>query len=234
MMKLRAVSLIAFCVMHLLGAAAFAQKPMFYPQVHEIGLQIGSIDQVSPLSAYYASSPAASLNFANGIRYKYHITYEHALRAAFSYRTADFDIPEGIDRFTSYSAEKKDYELQLGYEYKYNIGPATIFFGADGMFGRGSVNDSGILIGDIAQEPVAGEYRYTNYGAAGIVGFRVFFNRYISLSLEGQAYYLRNRHEQTAEDLFYLLPESEYGVRGSAYLSFHFKKMPKRCTCPRH
>lgn len=233
-MKSRLVSLSAVLVLLLLSPAAFAQKPMFYPQVHEIGLQIGSIDQVSPLSDYYASSPAASLNFANGIRYKYHITYEHGLRAAFAYRTGEFDIPEGIDRFSSYSAEKKDYELQLGYEYKYNIGPATIFFGADGMFGRGTINDSGVLLGDIAQEPVSGEYSYTNYGAAGILGLRVFFSRYVSFSLEGQAYYLRNRHEQTVEDLFYLLPENEYGLRGSAYLSFHFKKMAKRCTCPKH
>ena len=233
-MKSRAISLYFTLAALLCGSAAFAQKPMFYPQVHEIGLQIGSIDQVSKLSEYYASSPAASLNFANGLRYKYHITYQHALRSAFTYRDGSFDIPEGIDRFATYSAEKKDYELQLGYEYKYNIGPATLFFGADGMLGRGTVEDVGILLGDIAQEPLSGEYRYTNYGVAGIVGLRMFFNRHISFSLEGQAYYLRNRHAQTAEDLFYLLPESESGLRASAYLSFHFKKMPKRCTCPKH
>lgn len=233
-MNFRTVSRFCLLILCLSSVAVLAQKPKFYPQVHEIGLQIGSIDQVSSLSDYYASSPAASLNFANGIRYKYHITYEHALRSSLSYRTGEFDIPEGIDRFTSYSAEKKDYELQLGYEYKYNIGAATLFFGADAMLGRGTLTDQGILAGDVAQDPFSGEYDYMNYGGAAIAGFRMFFNRYISFSVEGQAYYLRNKHQTSTEDIFYLLPESESGIRGSAYLSFHFKKMPKPCSCPKH
>ena len=74
------------------------------------------------------------VNFVNGVMYKYHISLSDAIRLGASWRKGEFGTDESLDRFSTYSATKSDLDFRLGYERKYNMGPAQLFGGFPGSF----------------------------------------------------------------------------------------------------
>lgn len=216
-----------------LAFSAQAQRPLFRPQVHEIGIQLGEAHQIPALSAGYANGMGLGANVVNGIWYKYHITYQHGIRAGAAYRTAQFDYPDGRNRFVSYEATRRDIDGFLGYELSFPAGRITLTGALDLAVSRSSSEELGIEEG-----PVLIEYRNDpalwRVGGRGALGFHYFFTPYTSFTLEAGPYYQRAMGTGTTDQPFTLFPEQEFGFRAVAMLSFHFKQMKKRCTCPKH
>lgn len=210
----------------------WAQKPRFAPQIHEVSLQLVNVNHVPAFDSYYKDSPALSLNIANGVMYKYHISLSDAIRLGASWRKGEFGVLESIDRFSTYEATKRDLDFRLGYERKYNMGVVQLFGGLQGIIGRGDIED----IGELEQtgDPYKGKYFYTNYGGSIFAGLRLFFSTNISMFIEGEAYYLQTRRQLAPENTFYLFSDNETGLNANAGIAFHLVKMKKRCTCPVH
>ena len=208
-----------------------AQRPYYQPQVHEIGVNLLTGHQVPDLSSYYENMPL-SLNYANGIRYKYHLTYADALRAQVDYATSSFDIPEGIERFESYAADQSEWLLKLGYERKHHVGSLQLYAGIDARLGMGNFQSVGKLQGTAMNE-VENDLNYTSYGGSATAGVRVFMSPYLSAGIEASAYYAWLNYTEANESVFYLQPDTQWGWNSQVYVSFHFKKMKKRCSCPK-
>jgi len=205
----------------------WAQQPAFYPQTHEVGLQVISLHTIPELSDYYQSS-IGSANYVNGLQYKYHWDLNNVIRLSAERRSAEFDIPEGINRFDTYSAEKKDWDIRLGYEANLPVGRWVLFAGLEGIYSQGEVIDQGILENGNDFE---GSYTYQNLGVGGMGGIRWFWSPYISTTLEANLYYLDTRHDDMNENTFLLLDQNELGIAVRGYLSIHFVKLKKRCVC---
>ena len=93
-----------------------AQRAAFKPQVHELSLQVGSVNSIPSLSDNYESGAPLSLHPLNGIRYTYHYSLSDGFRVGAFRRKASFDFPEGFNQFQSYQADKTDWDVHLGYK----------------------------------------------------------------------------------------------------------------------
>ncbi len=220
----KTIILTLLCIQSLL---MWAQRPSFYPQTHEIGVQYGSLHSIPSLADYYQDTPFGS-NAVNGIQYKYHWDLNNVIRLSASRRSADFDILDGIDRFDSYRAQKQDWDIRLGYEANLPTGPWLFFAGLEGIYSGGNITDEGILKNN---DSFSGEYNYHNLGIGGMAGIRYFFSKHISTTLEANIYYADTRHDESPEDIYYLLPENETGFAIRGYISLHLMKLKKRCVC---
>ncbi len=206
---------------------SYSQQPLFYPQTHEIGIQYGSIHHIPELSDYYDSTPFTA-NFVNGLQYKFHWDLNNVFRISASTRSTDIDIPDGIERFSNYSAQKEDWDVRLGYEANLPVGPWLLFIGAEGIYGRGNVVDEGLLENN---DTFNGEYKYRNLGVGGFGGIRLFLHKNISTSLEANLYYTDIKYDTPGNDIFLLQPNDEWGLVVRGYVTFHFVKLKKRCAC---
>lgn len=216
-----------------LSHSSWAQRPRFAPQVHELGLQLVQVHHLPEVAEYYAQDASFSTQFANGILYAYHLTATDALRAQVSWREADFVASDGIDRFVTYRATRSDLDINLGYQRKLNLRALQLYAGAQAMLTRGNVEDVGE--GEpFSSEIYTNKYYYTNYGLGVMTGAKVFLSKHLSFGVEAQANYLRSRRQAAPDNTFYLFPEEELAIQGLAFVSLHFGKMPKRCTCPVH
>lgn len=233
-MSLTRISLILSILMCVSLGQIFAQRAAFKPQVHELSLQVGSINSIPSLSDAYENGAPLSLHPVNGIRYTYHYSLSDGFRVGAFRRKAGFNFPEGLDQFQEYQADKKDWDFHLGYKRMYHMGQAQIFGGADLIYTRGKV-EAMAMQGTGTSVP--DNYAFQNFGMSGFFGYSFFFNTHFSLTLEAEAYYTGGQQRNAlgpGEPLnVYLQEDGELGLNASVYLNFHLVKMKKRCTCPK-
>ena len=230
---MRSICLSILCMgLVLFSTQLQAQRALYKPQVHQIGIQLGAINQIPSLSNQYTSAVPLSVNLANGIRYTYHYSISDGFRAGLFMRNGDFSYPEGVDRFDTYDAKKRDFDIHLGYIRKYHSRAHQVFAGADLIYSFGKIEENGML----SQQNYSGNYSYANYGASLLAGYSYFFSKHISMSFELEGYYTKTQHGRSIlpdPGQFYILPTQELGFTSSISLSYHFVKMKKRCTCPK-
>ena len=217
----------------ILPALVSAQKPYYRPQVHEFGLQLASANLVPSLLAEETSTFPLSINPVNGLRYKYHLTPLSGIRAGVFYRTADYAFDNSLGPFENYSANKRDIDVKIGYERKYNLGKAQVFVGVDGIVSQGWISEVGTSFGAIDPNDYSADISYLNYGASVFFGMRYYLHENLSFTIENEFYYTKTTHNISGEfEKFYLFPDNESGFNAlSIYLSLHLKKMTKSCTC---
>ena len=214
--------------------ALSAQRVRFQPQTHEIGFQLGQLNHLPDLSERYLSELPFSAHALNGLRYKYHLSLKDALRAGVARRKANFQPLDSPPSLSLSEQTKTDWDFRLGYERKHSWQASVLFAGADALASRGEVASSGTLANG---EPIAEAYQYWNLGGEIFVGYRHFFSPYLSLTAEigtyGSKIQLDEPMPTSTERPALLLESFEWGLNGSVYLSLHFVKLKKRCTCPK-
>ncbi|MEM8887386.1 MAG: hypothetical protein AAGD28_05325 [Bacteroidota bacterium] len=211
-----------------------AQRAAFKPQIHELSLQLGSINSIPTLSDGYENGASFSLHPLNGVRYTYHYSISDGFRVGAFRRNASFAYPDGFQQLDNYTAEKTDWDFHLGYKRMYHMGQSQIYGGADLIYSSGKVEAVAMSNGG----NIPASYSYNNIGASAFFGYSFFFNTHLSLTFEGEAYFtgiqnqspLSNSQEPVST---FLLNDNEIGLNASVYLNFHLVKMKKRCTCPK-
>lgn len=217
-------------VLILFPASLLAQKPMFAPQSHEIGLHLVNAHFIPELADEY-NSPGFGLTPVQGIHYAYHITRDHGVRLAFNRRTASLtSFPAGNSSVTSIETDKSDLSIQLGYMYKYHMRALQWYIGAQAIYNRTGIDEQGLSGTDIE---FSRDYSYNNMGAGLFTGLRLYTSTHLSFALELQGYFFQIQQNDEPEERFSLLGESETGVQAIFSVSYHFVKMPKRCACPK-
>lgn len=174
----------------------------------------------------------------NGLRYKYHVTMDHGIRLSGFLQRNRFEVDGSFLREFD-QANYRAGTLQLGYEYKYHRGPHQTFVGVDLVGQQGTMRNDFTRCGVASCVVLDQSIMQRKYGLALVGGYSFFLGKHISVTLEGQAQYLRvNAHNPlnlNPEGVApYVLPEQEWGLSVSAYISLHGLDMPKRCACPRH
>lgn len=220
----------AICLLILVIAAVFttqAQRPRFRPQVHELGLQIGSMHAAFEVEGLQTT-------WANGLRYSYHIDKSKALRAGLFYRRGVFSNPNSISSdLYPFTAEQNAFELRLGYMVKYHIYRLQLYAGIDAI-GRYTRMDESFVRG-LGFAP--NKQNFFGLGASALVGAQMFANKHVSLGVEADVYaIIQNRRESDPSNPNPPLPglfiDREMGSNMvSVYLAFHFKRLKKSCTC---
>ncbi len=209
-----------------------AQKPTFPPQVHEIRLQLVQAHHVFPLNDFYNGFPA-SFDVVNGLSYTYHINLNDGIRLGLARRVFDLERNEAFDRFSSYTAQKTDWDISLQYMRKYHIFEFQLYGGVGAILTAGSVEEDAVLQNTL-DESYINDYTYTSAGANVFGGVRYFFQPHISVSWELSAYYLRIASGMALNEISYqLLSGNETGINTSIGISLHLVKMSKKCACPK-
>lgn len=211
-------------------AYSYAQRPRFTPMQQEIGIQVASWSQIPEISDLYTPGIEQQLQFANAIRYKYHLSLEDGIRVRLGQTKADFSAPEGVDRFSSYDATQSDFTVSVGYERKFHSGPFQLFAGADLIAGRGNIDDAGTLTAN--NDLITNKSFYGKIGANATAGIRTFLSKQLSFTLEGMLFAHRINPQSGPENSFFLLPDQATGYEANVYISYHFIKLRKRCKCP--
>ncbi|MFN0204596.1 MAG: hypothetical protein ACKVTZ_23980 [Bacteroidia bacterium] len=201
-----------------ISSLSFGQK--FRPQVHEIDFQVFSINKIPNVT--YATKQALDFNFANGLRYRYHLNKSTAFRFGVFYRNAQCEFTPNAPTAVAHT------EFKLGFEKELNLKRLQLYAGGDLMGGARNLRN--------------GEYRLnTNqYGGSAFVGARYFISPNFSIALENDVYYLKqadgnklNINPPETGLVNFLDSESGFNfVSVSACL--HFKQQKKACNCPRH
>ncbi|MDB4286254.1 porin family protein [bacterium] len=219
-----------FCI-GLLATQLQAQRPKYQPQVHEIGLQLINYNLIPE----YSDANASAFNFGNGIRYRYHFNIFDSFRAGLFYRTSDFDKPRVVEPlFSEFSAKKRDYEIKFGYERKYNFRKVQVFGGIDLIVNYSRIRAEGQDLDDADFE---GLEKHFGIGTGTYIGVRYFINKQLSVAGEFDYYVIRPIGGSSTigvppDNNFRLFPDRETGTNMvSIYVSYHFKKMRKSCTC---
>ncbi|WNJ19440.1 outer membrane beta-barrel protein [Pontibacter sp. G13] len=215
---------------------SFAQRSLYKPQVHEIGLQFASIDQIPSFTSEYDGMPF-SANFINGIRYKYHLTNRGGIRLGVQYLRSQFDQSSDTSASFFRPASRNRVQVDLGYEWKLPKGPHQYFWGLEGTYVQGHVNDLSDRLDVPPGSSVKTALPFRGFGGSAFVGYRYFFNTHFSLAAEAHISYTRNSYEDDPSILpaapNYVFQEDIVAFQGLVYLSYHFVKMKKRCACPR-
>lgn len=194
-----------------------AQRPYYRPNVHEIGLQVGAASYIPSLQSTTNPSPLY-VNPANGLRYKHHLNPKTAIRGGMFYRQANSTFNQGDGR-SEIAAQFLFLEGKVGIEKIRPMRKWALFGGID-LIG-------GLMRSDIHQLPDTPNPTQTPaYGAGAFVGVRRFLNENLSVSFESEGYYLL--HGKKGEDLFAQEGGTNYI---QIYLSYHFKRAHKSCTC---
>ncbi len=230
-MRIQSVLLTTFLI--LFAGTLLAQKPLYRPQVHEIDFQLGELHQLPQLNTVENMATPVMATPLNGIWYKYHFTVNHAVRAGINYRNTNFSLPNGIDNFESYDVKRRDYEAMLGYQYSAPLGRATFYTGVDALLTRSHSQENGVQ-SDLPGTLYAADYTQMRLGGKGFVGLKLYLSPHVSLGLEAGPYFQRALSAPNGDASYTIFNTDEFGFRSSALLSFHFKQMKKRCTCPRH
>jgi opacity protein-like surface antigen len=205
-----------------------AQRPSFKPQTHQIDLQLGSMHSLIPGSdAHYLDGRSFALNYLNGLRYTYHYSLTHGFRAGVQRFHSFHDPLAGVITQFQPEVEKTAYEFGLGYMYKYHIKRSQLYLAADLLL------ESGDLVYSIQQTGIEEVTDYQSYGIKGGLGLRFFLSPYLSAGVEGNLRYARHFGDIPQPEPGYSFFQAEQiSWHAQAFVSFHFVKMKKRCTCP--
>jgi hypothetical protein len=219
-----------------------AQRPFYRPQVHEFGIQLFSshyfLQELS--DAAIRDDPAFqsySLNPVNGLRYKFGFNPSDAVRAGLFYRTATYNLENGIREFSAYEAKRTDIDIKIGYERRFHLRKFQLFAGADAILNLGKSDETATYRSNILPPPPSEtrkeSYSSTRYGGGLFLGMRYFVSENLSFALENEFYYTRSAKSSSgdASDLR-MFTDTASGLNLlSLYVSFHFKRMKKSCTC---
>jgi hypothetical protein len=223
-----------FLLVFLAPQSSSAQRFAFKPQVHQLELQLGSVNSIPAVSSEYGSDLPFSTDFVNGGRYTYHYSLTHGFRVGAFRRTSAFSSTE-IDQFSQYQADKQDIDITLGYMYKHHINATQLFAGVDLRYSMGNLDETGTEFNGPAPANYQFAYDYQTYGLGGFFGLRYFVSQNLSLALEGNITYATLAADGISSSdptRFSLLPENVIDFSAGATVSFHFVRMKKRCTCP--
>lgn len=209
------------------STTAWAQRPRFRPQVHEISLQLGSLTLI-PETATQHLSPV------NGLRYAYNFNQKSAFRAGIFYRNSSFDQPINIPtEYENFTAEKLDLEFRAGMMWKYHIYRLQLYAGLEGVLRYTDLQSNF----NTDSPGMTNAPTYLSYGISGLVGARMFANTHVSMGIEADVYALWHDRRDLSripeiEPHAGLFLQREIGFQAvSVYLSYHFKRIRKSCTC---
>ena len=209
----------------------YAQRPRFYPQTHEIGVRIANI-QTAPSLSEFEPSDGKSIDFANGIQYKFHWDLFHVFRLSLGRQESTYETTNPVSDPDMFRAKVEHTNFALGYEGNLPLGSMTLFAGAEGVYSRQSLILSTVFSG--TNETFWQETQDSgNWGANVFGGMRIFLTQHVSTTLEAYATYLDQNpdSEQFIHDLYREVTSNNWNVGLNLYLNVHFVKLKKRCAC---
>ena len=211
-------SLISFLLLS--SSILYAQRALYKPQTHEVGIQLGAANFIPALSEYYGSTPM-TLEPLSGLAYTYHYSISDGFRLRFTRKTAEYMNSVGASPL---KADLNDWDARLGYMRKYHKGANQVYAGAEIIYRLGKVYE--YPLGNTRPENAIDDF--THMGAAVFAGYRYYFNTHLSASFELGGYYSRSVNA-TSEPIepgnVFRLPNGEAGLEASVSLNFHFVKM---------
>ncbi|MEZ4687128.1 MAG: outer membrane beta-barrel protein [Bacteroidia bacterium] len=220
----------AFCFLGLtlaLFLTSQAQRPRFQPQVHELGIQLGSIQTPFETNSNHTT-------WANGLRYSYHIDKSKALRFGAFFRNNQYNYTPSIsERYQPFFAKQQSFELRAGYMLKHHIYRLQLYAAVDAIGRYAKIDET--FDQDLTGAP--NKNKVWGVGGALVVGAQMFANKHVSLGVETDLYAIfQNRREN--DPTIAILPHEGLFIDGengwnmvSVYIAFHFKRMRKSCTC---
>lgn len=205
-----------------------AQRARYKPQTHEISLQLGSMHMVFDPVASTVNAYPFDLQVVNGIQYTYHYSISDGFRLGAQLREGYFDLIGPTD--TRILLDKRNWEVNLGYERKIHFGAVQLFGGGDLMF---SAQELDFKVGGAGADS-----QFENSTLAGIAAFGGvgrFFSPHLSLSLETKLMYLHQLQEEVQATKLPVpfVEDGELNLQVAVSLNIHLVKMKKRCTCPK-
>ena len=221
----------------LLGLMAFsltatAQRALYKPQIHEISL-VGGLGMYNNAyeGLYTTGAPYAFFPQA-GLQYTYHYSISDGFRFGLDYRNVATQREIGTGGSGLF--EPVNYRgafFNAGYERKYHAGASQLYGGADLMLYAGEVVGPAVL----QTFNLEGSVSTFAWGGRALAGYRLFLSPYVSVALEGNLFYLSHNYStnviEEIDNTLPVFPETEIGVMAKVRISYHFKKMKKRCTC---
>ncbi|MEM9723756.1 MAG: hypothetical protein AAGA10_31140, partial [Bacteroidota bacterium] len=178
----------------------FSQRPRFYPQTHEIGFRAANVQMAPSINEF--RKEGESLQFANGIQYKYHWDLFHVFRLSIGQQANTYQTTDPVSNPDMFRIEVENTNFALGYEGNLPLGAMTLFGGAEGVYSRQSHGLSTVFSG--TDETFWEETRDTDtWGANVFGGMRVFFTQHLSTTLEAYGSFLNqdSDSEQFINDL---------------------------------
>ncbi|MEL6135222.1 MAG: hypothetical protein AAFR59_17835, partial [Bacteroidota bacterium] len=110
-------------------------------------------------------------------------------------------------------------------------GASQLYGGADLMIYAGQVEGNEVLQRFNLEGPIS----TLSWGGRGLAGYRLFFSPYVSVALEANVFYLAHNYSRTVVEenngTRPVFPDNEVGGMVKIRISYHFKKMKKRCSC---
>ncbi len=214
----------------LLPLSMSAQRPAFHPQTHELGLRATSFHSTPALADFYPDGPG-TLQFANGLQYKFHWDLYNVFRFTAGKRDSKFEtLLEGTDA-NILMADKQDLDFRLGYEGNMPLGMITLLGGIEGVYNSQSI-DFQTLSPVLANEVIdQSSISYSSWGANAFGGIRLFFSEHLSTTLEGNVTFLDSDYESAFANFQPDLAPSEWNLEVNLYITIHFVKLKKRCAC---
>lgn len=210
-----------------LAITSQAQRPRFRPQVHELGLQVGSLQRV-------LETEGTQTTWANGLRYSYHIDKSKALRAGIFYRRGEFNNRPSISEiYQSFFGKQDAFELRMGYMFKYHIYRLQLYAAFEAIGRYTSLDET--FNQDL--NGAANKNTFWSMGGSLVAGAQMFANKHVSLGVETDFYALFHNRRQSSPGIAVLPHEglfidNESGLNMvSVYITFHFKRLKKSCTC---
>ncbi|MEM6263562.1 MAG: outer membrane beta-barrel protein [Bacteroidota bacterium] len=198
---------------------AYAQRPRYRPQVHELNLQLGSLHLSEDLNENEGGNSLLGTNIFNGLRYRYHIDIRQALRIGAFSRTQQFESAQGS---TPYEANDRAYEVRIGYERKHHMRKWQVYGGIDLLLQQNQREET------FSSDPNR-DFSLLRGGGAFFLGARYFTSTNWSFVLESDLQVLgglgevpQNFSLNTPALATHLLTFS---------VAYHFKRMKKNCTC---
>lgn len=212
----------SFLFFLIVATIAFAQRPYYRPNVHELDIQIGAGHWL-PGDALLKNETPISISPVNGLRYRYHLGKNNTLRLGGFYRRQNFSfLTKGNEGNFTADYRLLSIEGKIGYERKIDLRKYEIYGGVDAIFGQRSYTPKSStnldLLSTIETQQVGGGV---------FIGFRRFFGENFSIALENEFHIVQNLNEKS-------LTSSETGINFmQVMLSYHFKRMRKSCACGR-
>ncbi len=214
-----------------LEASAQWRRSSVKPQRHEVGLDLGGLTYVPDYGPHYQSG--LGLHPLHGLRYKFHLSMNDALRLGVLRQNASFAERAAVDGPSS-EGERRHVRIQVGYERSLVAGPSRFFFGVDGVANLGTLD---FRIEEPGTDPLSASEDYQGFGAHAFLGYRYYFTPYVSATLEMGGYHLTHTYDANFAAprgaAPYLSADSELGAMASFYLSFHLGDLDRRCKCPK-
>jgi len=223
----RLIVCIAICGLTL---PTMAQRALYKPQVHEISL-VGGLAMYNNAYGDYTSGAPFSAIPQGGIQYTYHHSITDGFRFGVDYRALSTQRARDNDPSSFLPLDYNGTFVNMGYERKYHRGASQLYGGADVLIYFGQVEGDELL----QRFNLEGAVSTTAWGGRAVAGYRLFFSPYVSVALEANVFYLAHNYSRAVIEenngLRPVFPDNEIGAMAKVRLSYHFKKMKKRCTC---